>query len=358
MSGGLDSTSVACIAARMTTGVPLTTVSYVFDEFKTCDERMYIDSVREKYALNSIQIPGDDLWPFKNLQDLPHNPSLPEGNPYRLIKERAYARARQEGVRVLLTGGFGDELYSAGADWLADLLVEGKFRIAVRGLMLFLRNAGWRYTLSADFIRRAVRRLLDAIPLGKFLHRPRRPLAWLTPYSIRQISAVHAQGDSAGLGSSNILGLFSARSTSSEITNANRHGLELRDPYRDRRLVEFVLALPAYQLNFHGHYKHILRNAMHGILPEMIRSRSQPTSLAPFYFTGLVRERKALRTCLESPESLWRRFVKSDRLLEQVNNADSDQADGARTLVPWLCLSFELWHKNVKSGYNKQGVIL
>ncbi len=358
MSGGLDSTSVACLAARMTAGAPLTTVSYVFDEFKSCDERLYIDAVREKYSLNSVQIPCDDLWPFKNMQDLPHNPNQPEGNPYRLLKERAYARARQEGVGILLTGGFGDHLYSDGMDWLADLLAEGKIRTAARELILYLKYAGWHWTLSAGFIWRTVRRLLDAIPLGKYLHRRRRPLAWLTPYSITQISAVHTRGDSAGVGSGNLLGLRAAQSSSSEIANANRHGLELRHPYRDRRLVEFVLALPAYQLYFRGRYKHVLRNAMQGILPEMVRSRAQPTSLAQFYFTGFEREGKTLRASLGSPDALWRRFVRSDWVFKYWNIAHSERSDGSHALVPWLCSSFEIWHTAFHSGYNKQGVIL
>ncbi len=300
MSGGLDSTSVACIAARSNPGAPLTTISYVFNELTDCDERKYIDAVKDEYSLKSIQIPCDDLWPYGNWKDMPHNPNQPEGNPYRLIKERAYERARQEGVRVLLTGGFGDHLYSAGMDWLADLLADGKFRLAAHELALYIRYAGWRWTLSAGFISRVVRRILDSLPGENLLRRRNQPSIWLTSYSKKQLSASSASGQFVGDRSGNITNLFASRSSSGEIYNSNRHGLELRHPYRDRRLVEFVLSLPAYQLYFHGRYKHVLRNAMQGILPEIIRTRRHPTSLIPLYLRGVERESKWLQVFLES----------------------------------------------------------
>ncbi len=56
MSGGLDSTSVACLAARMLAPQPLTTISYVFDELTDCDERQYIEAVKAQWGIRSIQI--------------------------------------------------------------------------------------------------------------------------------------------------------------------------------------------------------------------------------------------------------------------------------------------------------------
>jgi len=74
-----------------------------------------------------------------------------------------------------------------------------------------------------------------------------------------------------------MIGLDAAASSSGECSNASRHSLELRHPYRDLRLVEYVLSIPAYQLYYHGLYKHILRKSMRGILPDLIRARRQPT---------------------------------------------------------------------------------
>lgn len=358
MSGGLDSTSVACTAAHISPDVPLTAISYVFNELTTCDERMYIDAVKDKYSLKSIQIPCDDLWPFGNWKDMPHNPNQPEGNPYRMIKERAYERARQEGVRVLLTGGFGDHLYSAGMDWLADLLAEGKFQLAAHELALYIRYAGWRWTLSAGFISRVVRRIVDSIPGGNHLHRRKKPLNWLTSYSKKQLSASPASGQFVGDRPGNVLSLLASRGSSGEIYNSNRHELELRHPYRDRRLVEFVLSIPAHQLYFHGRYKHVLRNAMRGILPEIIRTRRKPTSLVPLYLRGVERESKWLQGLLESADSHWYMYVRQEWVKRFWNVKFNPEEDGPHALIPWLCISFNSWNESVFPSYNQQGVVL
>ena len=58
--------------------------------------------------------------------------------------------------------------------------------------------------------------------------------------------------------------------------DTDRLGINVVDPLRDRRLVEYVMAIPAYVLGQPGRYtysKQILRNAMRGRLPETVRLR-------------------------------------------------------------------------------------
>jgi asparagine synthase (glutamine-hydrolysing) len=348
MSGGLDSTSVACLAARMLAPQPLTAISYVFDELADCDEREYIETVKEQWGIHSIQIPCDDAWPYKDWLDWPFNPNLPEGNPYRLLKERAYHRAQTEGLRVLLTGGFGDQLYSAGKDWLADLIAEGHLLKAGRELSLQIRSAGLRWTLQASFLQRAVRRLLNAVPGGKHLHLKHKQTApdWLTSFSTGHLFKGGTGLDPIYERHANLLGIRSATSCSAEIFNASRYSLELRHPYRDRRLVDFVLSLPAYQLYFHNRYKHVLRTAMRGILPESIRTRIYPTSLGPLFLRGLEREKAVLRSCIQDPEAGWHRFVLADWLIEHCNVLDVPDRNGMDGMVTWLCISYESWYKD------------
>lgn len=346
MSGGLDSSSVACLAARRIAPKPLTTISYVFDELPECDERQYIEAIKEQWGIHSIQIPCDDAWPLRNWQDWPYSPNQPEGNPYRLLKERAYQRAQTEGLRVLLTGGFGDHLYSAGNYWLADLIAEGNLLKAGRELSPYIRYAGLRWTLQAGFLQRAARGLLNKIPGDKHVRRRQTAPSWLTP-----LSAGYLSEDRIGLNSAlerygNLLGIGSANSCSGEIFNASRHSLELRHPYRDRRLIEFVLALPAYQLYYRGLYKHILRTAMQGILPESIRTRLQPTSLAPLFYRGVEREKIIFQSCFQDLGAVWRVFVCDNWLLKRWNMLVTPEQDGPEVLVPWVCVSYEKWYNS------------
>ena len=353
MSGGLDSTSVACLAARMIAPTPLTAISYVFDELPDCDERRYIEIVRAQTGIRSIQIPCDDLWPYKNLQGYPQNPNQPDGNTYRMVMERTYQRAAQEGARVLLTGTYGDELYDGDEDWLADLLTEGRLRDAAQEINLHLRYAGLRRTLQGTYLRRAVLRALHSVSgkmpfFASILQRRQMRFgknipAWLTPFSASSLSVGESQPDPAFQLRGNLLGSFTAEDCAMETYYTSLHGLELRHPYRDRRLIEYVLSLPAHQLYYHGQYKHVLRTAMQGILPEAIRIRSSPTTLLTLLSRGVERERDVFQSYVEDPAAPWHKYVRADWLMERWNISVTRETDGADAVVPWLCVSFASW---------------
>jgi asparagine synthase (glutamine-hydrolysing) len=140
-----------------------------------------------------------------------------------------------------------------------------------------------------------------------------------------------------------LLGLRVSQDSSYENFNASRHAVELRHPYRDRRLVEFVLSLPAYQLYNLGFYKYILRTAMRGILPEPILSRTQPTSLAPLFSRGLEGEPNVLQACLHEPGAAWREYVRADWMTGYWNGGSPLQMDGPSAVVLWYCVSFDAW---------------
>ena len=346
MSGGLDSSSIACLAARMLSPTPVTTISYVFDELKDCDERKYIETMIARWGVRSLQIPCDDAWPFRDWADWPRNPNLPESNPYRLLKERAYQRAHTEGLRVLMPGAFGDELYDGEEDWLADLIAERRLREAGRELMRHLRYAGLRPTLKSSYVRRVGSRWFHAILGRGRLQRRQTAPAWLTSFSREQLEGDLAYLDPAFEHKRNILSLEAARSSSAEIFHASRHSLELRHPYRDRRLVEFVLSLPAHQLYNRGYFKYILRNAMWGTLPDAILSRQGPTPLLPLFSRGMERERDVVQTCVKDARAVWRKYVRADWLMDRLEVPLTPETDGPEAVVPWLCISTEAWFRS------------
>jgi asparagine synthase (glutamine-hydrolysing) len=71
-------------------------------------------------------------------------------------------------------------------------------------------------------------------------------------------------------------------------------GIEPRNPFYDRRLVEYCLALPASQKLHHGWTRIVLRRAMAGVLPEAVRWRPGKSNLSPNFrhvFTTFERGR-------------------------------------------------------------------
>jgi hypothetical protein len=238
---------------------------------------------------------------------------------------------------------YGDELYGRGIDWLAELILDGRVLHAGRELFRHFRYASLSWNLRAGYMQRVVRRFLDILPGGKCVRRRVNAPAWLTHSSADSLSKT---GSGFGpvfeqLGS--LLGLQTARDCSGEIFNANRHMLELRHPYRDRRLIEFVLTLPAYQLYNHGLYKHILRAGMRGILPEVIRTRYHPTQFRSLLRRGFEREKNMIQACIHSPTAAWRTFVDADWLMQHWENPITSDSDAPQTLVTWMSVAYEAW---------------
>ncbi len=345
MSGGLDSTSVAALAAAALEsrgGARLRTFSWVFDELAEQDERRYMDPVIARYRLDAFRLPGDGAWPLRDLETWRVNPNAPVRDLYRL-REMAYDASSRAGCRVMLTGDFGDNLFIGYDFWLRDLLAEGRLAEAAREILDFLSG---RPVPNVDKPKRLRKALTRA--LGWRGRRPRAP-RWLTR-SARELLAGGVEPVPEAPAARRpdqfrtVLDPVNAHGANLEQGTANRLGVELRYPFRDRRLIQFVLAIPAHQLYRPGWLKWLLRQAMRDVLPESVRLRRRPTSLLPLCARGLIeRESGPVAALLAAPDAIWPRYVRSDWLSEGFPRLLGDGVLSLETVVAWRCLCMELW---------------
>jgi asparagine synthase (glutamine-hydrolysing) len=344
MSGGLDSTSVACLAAHdLGSDRRLRTVSWVFDELESCDERRYMDAITTRWNTVPLRVLGDDGWPLHLAETWPHNPNRPIDNAYRILKDRAFTAAREHGLGVLLTGGWGDHLYHGSAGWLVEQLGSGRWWTAAREL-------AWHAVIGRPNTEPGLRRFAAQLLRRQLTGTTTAP-PWLTPYAadLLELQRCLPRGlegwrrpDQAAM----VCGPMAADSAAAETFHAARHRIELRHPYRDRRLVEFMLAVPADQLYRRGRLKYVLRMAMEGLLPDVVRLRRRPTSLFALYRRGMVeREHERIQHLLAEPDAMWRRHVYPHQLLRVLPRVIADGSDGPAGLVPWYCAYMEVWRQ-------------
>ncbi len=359
MSGGLDSTSVAALAAReLGAGAgPLHTLSWVFDELPEADEREFMEPVVAALGARPTWIRGDDGWPLSGARAgastgggaWPTSFAAPYSAVYRRLRERAYRAAATGGARVLLTGECGDHLYLGAEHWLRDLVREGRLVAASLGAARELALGG----------HPEVPRLGLRAPLGRLVSWPAvpSPPAWLTPFALDQIGQI---GDAAWGAAPSVAGARrpaqAARLLDTRIALGNQleaafaaaDGLEVRRPFRDRRLVELALDLPAHQLYRPGWNKWVARRAMGGLLPEAVRWRRRRSSLYPLFRRGLVeRESAAARALLEAPEATWSRYVDQEWMDRFFPGRILAGVDGPAALAAWQCFGFELWRRRL-----------
>ena len=72
------------------------------------------------------------------------------------------------------------------------------------------------------------------------------------------------------------------------------HGIEIRHPFMDVRLVEFCLRLPPEQSYHSGWSRVVMRRAMKGIVPEQVRKRIGKTNLSAGLRTVMENDREAM----------------------------------------------------------------
>ena len=350
MSGGLDSTSVAAHMAHAARQTKIRAVSWRFHELTEADESAFAQAMMTAAGLEPVWVDGDGCWPLRDLHESPADPSLPFENPYRELHAAAFSAAAEGGARALLTGHFSDEMYhGVDAWWLRDCLAGGGWAAAGRGLRDELR-----WGSRPDVWTPGLRRALGALLLGPAWERLRalRTPSWLTPAARRALryrpAPRYLRGARHPEQSQTLLAPFAMMGIAVEMRRARHHGVELRFPFRDRRLIEFALRLPADHLARPGWRKRLVWLAGEGWLPEKVHRRRQMSDLGPLFARGIgEREHETARRLLfgEGPR-LWRRWV-DPAMLERFLDAARTGGAGLPTLVFWRCLAAELWARSL-----------
>lgn len=124
------------------------------------------------------------------------------------------------------------------------------------------------------------------------------------------------------------------------------NSLEVRCPFLDHELVEFVWRLPTRMKNGSGQRKYLLKRAFDGILPrENMYRRKQGfgVPIGPW-----MRDRLAdyVRDVVLSAEALGRGYFKARQVRALATAHISGQADHTHRL--WALLMLELWHRSFK----------
>jgi asparagine synthase (glutamine-hydrolysing) len=354
MSGGLDSTSVAAHAATLLgENHRLHTISWVFDELEAADERRFIEPMIERFDLDASLIVGDDLWPLRDGPSRTPSPSLPFEGIYRSLNRTAHEVALNKGTPILLTGEMGDQLFANVDCWLRDLLRQGRLGDSIR------RSGGVFSRAGLAGLRPAAGRLLG------LKRRRRKAPPWMTSHG-----AALLESGSGSIGTElpdrarRMVDPFSCFGLARDPATTASSAVEIRRPYRDRRLIELALEMPAHHLSAGGFNKWVLRQAGLGLLPEAVRLRRQYSTLLPLCARGFAdRGRHTVRRLLGDETAGWRSFVSADWV--DAHLAETFPEDSIRTIAVWHCITLDRWlgfratidgatsHSNIANvGYN------
>lgn len=368
MSGGLDSTSVVGVARQSGVDHPAT-YSMVFPGWPSVDESTYIASAESHFGCRGTRVAHEHHDPIGLDVFAPavRAGDLPDIATGEFMQAPMLARASADGHDVLLTGLGGDDWLTGSVFHAADLLRCGRPFAAWRFARQF-RSVPGLDPGAATFLRSTAVSLLPASLKRWGRHRRRGPAwPWLTPDLVRRVdlaARMRAPFESVPQVESLVVRESLARLESGDSAHGRdahhrmaRHaGLELRHPFFDRRLVEFLIALPD-DLRFRdGQHRFLLRRVMKDILPPVIAQRLDKAEFDEVLLDGLrvADPPRVLRERLHVVDRGWVTHAELQALWPRAQRAlrAPSQGDDGSLFTLWQILGAEAAARTLSSREN------
>lgn len=319
LSGGLDSSIITAIAAKelSTQNKILSTYSVNYEEnnehfqkndFQTTQDEFWIAKMQQRYETKHEQIElkqhqlVDSLTTAMLLKDMPSMADI-DSSLYLFSKEI------KKNHSVALSGECADELFG-GYPWF--------YRSQSAGLFPWLRatnereqllNPSWQKKLRlADYLAQSYEEAVQNLPqfVGDATERERQKLFYLNNQFFMQ--TLLERNDRMSMGA----------------------GVEVRVPFADYTIIEYVWNIPWQMKNSGAMEKGILRRAFRDVLPQEVVERKKnpyPKTYHPTY-TKLVSLR--LQEILQNNNSILHELFDKNQLAQLL-------VTGGRSFkVPWF----------------------
>ena len=363
LSGGLDSASVAGVATRDRErgGPSPSAYSAVFPRHPSTDESELIDRITSDLRLPGVRIEVTGGSMVAGALEYVREWELPLMDQNNFFAQPLLRQAAANGVKAMLDGEGGDELFGAARGLIADRVRQGRMLAAVRQTAR-LPGAGAHpplRPLARLVLRNGVR---GALPyrLHQALRRARPATgscpSWFRPDSARvlvdtddSLAWKRMSGPRwwAQLADSLTNGVAARGVHDHARRRAATAGLDARHPLLDAELLEFVLRLPP-ELSFDPHRgRPMLRASMAGLVPDEVRLRPGKSYFdAPFYEAMAGHDRDAVRRILLHPGAEIGAFVDPGVVRRDLLDvAPREHPLGLRhwTASTWRLVTAEIW---------------
>jgi asparagine synthase (glutamine-hydrolysing) len=313
LSGGLDSSAIVCIVRNLLgEGVPYHTFTGRFpgtaaDEWKYAEEVISATGVVAHTVEPTVERFLDELPEFVWYNE------LPVGSSSQFAQWCVFKLAKEQDVTVLLDGQGADEALGGYEQYFARYVEALQQRGDSARLGREIPMIRERYPLA---LKRPVHSMRDRLPFAmRHWISNRWGFGTNLLYGLRVDAARRVTEENAlpmipdfdPLANALVqdsFGRFLTTLLRYGDRNSMAHSREVRLPFCDHRIAEFVFRLPPHLLMGEVQTKRLIRESMRGILPEPIRVRWNKQGFRP-------------------PQDLW---FRSPRMLARVRDTLSSAA--------------------------------
>lgn len=325
VSGGLDSSSIFCEAETLRRAAAaecsdVIGISYTGSPGTDADERRYVELIERRYGMPIDRFPMEPLTGIvEGTDDQVRAVEAPFLDYMHGATRELHRRASARGVRVLLSGQWGDQVLFSSA-YLVDLFNDLAWFTFFRHIRAYERWLGRdvareltrRFTVDAarHHIPRAIvpplkwvrRRLLGVDP----------PKTWFSDAFLRR--GLRFANRPATVGD----GFHSAHARSIYIEARSKYHVQCMEwndkvcalnglvptfPFLDRDLVALLMAMPGDVQNRDGMPRALIREALRGVLPDEIRARTWKADFSGLVNVGVAQDARTIADAL-GPDSL------------------------------------------------------
>ena len=350
LSGGLDSSSIACVAQKAHKPRRLLSFSSCFEE-DVANERKFIDDVLKKTDLEAHFTSADPNNLFNDLESIIYHQEEPYSTASILPQWYVMKAAHEKGVKVLLAGQGGDETLAGYHKYypylFADLIKSLKWKQAFKEIGYYKKIKGKDSAVSKEIAKVVLSDMLPAGIKNALSRADRRFPSYLAKDFAKEFEKfTNPKKKFKSILNNDLYNAFKVSPLPALLHIDDRsgmaHSVETRSPFLDYRLVEFAFSIPSEYKIRHGRTKYILRQAMSEVLPESLLNRQDkmgfPAPLGP-WLRGPLKEKTY--DILNSKEFTDRPYFNGPLAVKEfdLNIKRGKQND----LTIWSWLNLELW---------------
>ncbi|MEI2760350.1 MAG: asparagine synthase (glutamine-hydrolyzing) [Bacteroidia bacterium] len=293
-SGGLDSSGIVCVMHQLREKVNYKLFSARFDD-DVKDEGKWMKYITDSLHFPQVNKPIEPKEILEEIEKIVYHNEIPIGSTSVAAQYLLYKEVKNHHIKVILDGQGADEMLAGYGHYRFHYLNDLLLRFRVMEYMNERRAYNDRYQ--------------NSLPIGPwqltkmFLTKTVRPF---------EDNTLGYQSFKAALFNDMVQNLQQLLNFSD--SNSMAHGVEARLPFLYHKLVDFVFSLPANQIYRNATTKYVYRNAMKGIIPDVILNRKDKLGFAPPQERWLPQfklpEKSRLREMgLTYSDNHWRNYI-------------------------------------------------
>jgi asparagine synthase (glutamine-hydrolysing) len=270
LSGGIDSSTITCVAAEQALpGARLQTFSSCYEE-PSIDERRYIRMVVDHVPVEEHQVFLTPQFVQDHFDRVVYGHDIPPGGMTVFAHDALCQHSSAVGTKVILEGQGPDETMAGYREfywaYIKELLTLWELRRSLQAYRQLKRvqPSSWRtdlIDLGVSVMPGLQRWRRDHRRQSVYFDRERPPRQ--LSYRYDSVQAIQE------------LRITLLRSILHNVDRVSMaHAVEVRTPFLDYRIMEYTLALPIHLKIKDGQQKYILRQAMRGRVPQPILERT------------------------------------------------------------------------------------